>query len=137
MRCLLIFAAGFLIAADWPQYLGPNRDSKSAETGLARSWPKDGPRIVWQKKAGSGWSGAVVSGDKAILFHRVDTDEVVECVEADTGKELWKTSYHTRYRDDFNFDDGPRSTPLIADGKVFTLGADGELSAFDLKYGIQ
>jgi outer membrane protein assembly factor BamB len=126
-----------MIAADWPQYLGPNRDGKSAETGLARAWPQNGPKLVWEKKAGSGWSGAAVAFDRAILFHRVDNDEVVECVEASSGNKLWKTSYHTRYRDDFGFDDGPRSTPLIADGKVFTLGADGELSAFDFAKGTQ
>jgi outer membrane protein assembly factor BamB len=136
-RLALSVAAFFLVAADWPQYLGPNRDCKSAETGLARAWPKDGPKIIWEKKAGSGWSGAAVAGDRAILFHRIGNDEVVECVDASSGKELWKTSYHTRYRDDFQFDDGPRSTPLIADGKVFTLGADGDLSCFDFAAGAQ
>ncbi len=93
MRILFIIVASVLVAADWPQYLGPNRDCKSSETGLARSWPKGGPKVVWEKKAGSGWSGAVVAGDRAILFHRVGDDEVVECVDAATVKDLWKSNY--------------------------------------------
>jgi len=135
MRALLVVVAGCLIAADWPQYLGPNRDSHSPETGLARTWPKDGPAIAWKLPAGSGWAGAVVEAEKAILFHRQMNEEVVECVNALTGKPIWKQAYKTRYVDDFNFDDGPRATPLIADGKVFTLGADGELAAWDFATG--
>jgi outer membrane protein assembly factor BamB len=135
MRTFLLLGAALSLAADWPQHLGPGRDSVSSETGLARSWPKDGPKVLWEKKAGSGWSGAVVAGERAILFHRLGNQEVVECADAATGKELWKKSYGTRYVDEFNFDDGPRATPLIAGGKVFTLGADGILSAFDLVKG--
>jgi len=135
MRVSFIFLAGLLLAADWPQYTGPRRDSTSAETGIARGWPKNGPALVWQKPAGTGWSGPVVSGGKVILFHRLDNQELVECVDAKTGKEIWKQAYKTRYVDDFNFDDGPRATPLIADERIFTLGADGELSAFDLSSG--
>ncbi|MCE9529859.1 MAG: PQQ-like beta-propeller repeat protein [Planctomycetes bacterium] len=132
MRLVIILAASLSLAADWPQFLGPNRDSTSPETGLARTWPKDGPKLVWEKKAGSGWSGPVIAGDKVIMFHRIDGEEVIECVEAATGKEIWKAAYRTRYTDDFNFDDGPRSTPLITGNKVVTLGADGDLSVLDL-----
>ncbi len=135
MRGWLLLGALLTIAADWPQYMGPQRNGLSLEQGIARSWPEKGPEPLWQKKAGSGWSGPVVAGENCILFHRVDDDDVVECVDTATGKEKWKTKYHTRYTDDFNFDDGPRSTPLIADGRVFTLGADGQLSAFDLAKG--
>lgn len=135
MRVLIIFLVCFSIAADWPQYQGPNRDSISTETGLARSWPKDGPKVIWKKDAGNGWAGPAVAGDIAILFHRIADDEVVECVEAATGKEKWKQTYRTRYIDMYDKDDGPRSTPLIADGKVFTLGPDGDLSAFALADG--
>src|SRR5262245_48696436 len=118
MRVGFILIALSAIAADWPQHFGPNRDSHSSETGIANSWPKDGPKVAWRKKAGSGWSGAVVAGDRAILFHRVDNEEVAECIDVATGKEIWKKGYRTRYTDNFNFDDGPRATPLIADGKV-------------------
>ena len=79
--CSSVFICGsFLRAEDWPQFLGPKRDSTSSETGLATAWPKDGPTVVWRRDVGEGFSGPVVSGGKLILFHRVDKEEVVECV---------------------------------------------------------
>jgi len=135
MRALLLASLPLLVAADWPQHLGPSRNGHSAETGLLRSWPKEGPAIVWQRDVGSGWSGPVVAGGRLILFHRIGDDEVVDCLDAATGKPVWKSAYRTRYVDDFNFDNGPRATPLIADKKVFTFGADGDLSAWELETG--
>lgn len=121
--------------ADWPQLLGPARDGHSAETGLNWNWPKDGPKVLWKLDAGSGWAGPVVAAGRLVFFHRVGGEEVVLCLDPATGKEKWKHSYPTKYRDDFNFDDGPRATPTIAGGKVFTLGADGDLSALELASG--
>jgi outer membrane protein assembly factor BamB len=124
-----------LPAADWPQFLGPTRDGVSTETTLGLPWPKDGPRVLWQRQVGAGFSGPVVAGDRLILFHRVDDDELIECLHPVTGKTLWKFAYPTHYRDDFGFDAGPRSTPAI-DGKlVFTLGAEGTLTCVDLETG--
>jgi outer membrane protein assembly factor BamB len=135
MRLFLIVSAALALGADWPQYLGPKRDGSSPEAGLLRAFPKDGPKVLWEKKAGPGWAGPVVAGERVILFSRDGNQEVVECVDAATGKEVWKQTYKTLYRDDFGFDDGPRSTPLIAEGKVFTLGADGELAGWELASG--
>lgn len=124
-----------LLGADWPHHLGPARDGHSAETGLARSWPKDGPPVVWKREVGTGWAGVAGAGDRLILFHRVGDDEVVECLDPATGKTRWTGKYHSRYVDDFRFDNGPRATPLIADNRVFTFGADGDLRAWDLATG--
>lgn len=135
MRRIILTFLPFLIAADWPQHLGPNRDSHSPETGLLRTWPKTGPTVVWKRDVGSGWAGPVVEGNRLILFHRVGEEEVIECLDSTTGKQLWKSAYKTRYVDDFNFDDGPRATPLIADKRVFTLGADGDLRSWELETG--
>jgi outer membrane protein assembly factor BamB len=135
MRRVILPFLPFLLAADWPQHLGPNRDGHSSETGLLRNWPKDGPTQVWTKDVGRGWAGPTVAGERLIVFHRVGDEEVVECLDPATGKERWKSAYRTRYVDDFNFDDGPRATPLIADGRVFTLGADGDLRAWELNSG--
>jgi outer membrane protein assembly factor BamB len=127
--------AGALPAADWPQFLGPTRDGVSAETGLAAAWPADGPRRLWERPVGAGFSGPVVAGGRLVLFHRVGTDEVVECLDAGTGKTLWRTPAATDYVDDFGFDEGPRATPLVADGRVFTLGAAGRLACLTLEDG--
>jgi len=135
MRIPIIILALATLGADWPQFLGPQRDSTSPETGLARTWPANGLKVLWELKAGTGWSGPIVAGERAILFHRIDNEEVIDCVDAATGKPIWNHRYKTRYTDDFNFDDGPRSTPTISGNQVFTLGADGDLSAVELATG--
>lgn len=130
----VVFAAAGS-AADWPQFHGPARDGHSSEAGLNWAWPKGGPPVAWKIDAGAGWAGPVVAGGRVILFHRVGGDEVVAALDPATGKELWAFAYRTRYRDDFGFDEGPRATPLVAAGRVFTLGANGDLHAIDLATG--
>jgi outer membrane protein assembly factor BamB len=132
---LLPLAAPRARADDWPQFLGPTRNGVSAETGLAASWPTGGPPVVWQRHVGEGYSGPVISGDRLILFHRVGDEEVIQCLSAATGKPLWKHAYPTSYSDQLGKGDGPRSTPVIADGRVVTLGADGVLTCCDLEKG--
>ena len=122
-------------AGDWPQFLGPTRNGVYPGTDLAESWPKEGPPIVWRKKVGQGFSGPAVSGVSLILFHRTGDKEAVERLDAGTGKPLWSFDYSTGYRDDFGFDEGPRATPTIADGKVFTFGAEGRLHCLDFQTG--
>jgi outer membrane protein assembly factor BamB len=124
-----------LLAGDWPQFLGPARDGHSPEIGLNRDWVKTPPAVAWKTDVGTGWSGPVVAGGRLILFHRVEGNEIVACLDAATGREKWTFTYPTRYRDDFGFDDGPRATPLVAGGRVFTLGANGDLHGLELATG--
>ncbi len=135
MRLLLALFALAPLAADWPQLHGPARDGHSAETKLNWNWPKAGPKVLWQLDAGTGWAGPVVSGDALVFFHRVGNDEVLAALDPATGKEKWKHSYPTKYRDDFNFDNGPRATPTASGGTVYALGANADLSAVDLATG--
>src|SRR5208282_1403571 len=102
-------------ANDWPQFLGPLRNAISSERGLLDAFPNAGPRVLWQKEIGSGFSGPVVAGEFLILFHRVGDKEIIACLEPATGKERWQFSYPTQYPLDIARDDGPRSTPLITD----------------------
>ena len=134
---LLCAAGGALLcaAADWPQFLGPTRNGVSTETGLKATWPKNGPPVVWEKEIGEGFSGPVVVGDRVILFHRVGDQEVVECLGAADGATKWKQGYATKYSDQYGKGDGPRSTPLVAGGRVYTLGADGVLQCLKLDNG--
>lgn len=131
----LLLATTTSRAADWPQLLGPTRNAAYAGTDLADAWPKEGPPLAWQKKLGTGWAGPVIAGGKLIIFHRVGDDERVECLDAKSGRELWQQSFPTRYTDRFGFDNGPRSTPCIADGRLFVFGANGDLHALDFATG--
>jgi outer membrane protein assembly factor BamB len=115
--------------------LGPHRDGVYAGGDLAFTWPQEGPPVLWRRSIGQGFSGPAVLGGKVILFHRQGDKEVVECLESGTGKPIWQFDYPTAYRDDFGFDEGPRATPTIAAGKVYTLGAEGALHCLELETG--
>lgn len=124
-----------IAASDWPQFLGPSRTGVYVGAPLNEKWPSSGPRTIWRKQIGQGLSGPVVAGKQLILFHRVDDREVVESFDALTGTAQWRHAYPTTYRDDFGFDEGPRAVPVVADGVVYTFGAEGKLNALELSSG--
>ena len=124
-----------LEAEDWPQFLGPTRNGQYRGPILADPWPKAGPPVVWKKEVGQGFSGPVVAQGRLILFHRVGDQERVECLESKTGRPIWSYDYPTHYRDDFGFDEGPRATPTMDNGQVYTFGAEGVLHCLDLATG--
>ena len=122
-------------AQDWPQFLGPDRDGQYSGPPLARRWSAGAPRELWRRPAGQGFAGPVVAGDRLLLFHRERGSEVLEALDAGTGAPIWRYDYPTAYRDDFGFDEGPRSAPVVAGGRVYTFGAQGQLHAVDLETG--
>jgi outer membrane protein assembly factor BamB len=126
---------GNAAGADWPQFLGPTRNGVSTETGLIGTWPRRGPPVLWEREVGPGYSGPVILGSALILFHRQDNGEVIECLDAATGKGRWKVVYPTAYVDDYGKGDGPRSTPVVAGNRVYTVGAEGRLHCLELDTG--
>jgi len=121
---------------DWPNFLGPRRNGISSETGLLTDWPEDGPPLLWERPLGQGYGAVVVADGKLIIFHRVDDHEVIECVNPEDGNELiWTYKYPTRYRDQYGYNNGPRSSATIEGGKVYTYGAEGVLTCVDFETG--
>jgi outer membrane protein assembly factor BamB len=137
-------------AADWPQWMGPNRDSVWPETGILKEFPakeKDDPKcglkVLWRSPISSGFSGPAVVAGKVYVTDRilakgarnpddpfdhmtkVASTERVLCFDAKTGKEIWKHEYDCPYQ--ISYPTGPRCTPTVHDGKVYTLGAMGDL----------
>lgn len=135
MKGLVLAAALAAAGEDWPQFLGPERNGNYTGTPIGTSWSKDGPRKLWERKVGEGLAGPVVVGNRIVLFHRERGREIVESLDASTGASVWRHSYETKYRDDFGFDEGPRSVPVVADSVVYTHGAEGVLSAVALDSG--
>jgi outer membrane protein assembly factor BamB len=112
-------------AADWPGYYGPKRDSTSAEKGILRSWPKEGPKVLWTSPLGIGYGGAVVSGGKVYLLDRDDkVGDTIRCLDFSTGKELWNFAYDAP--GSFSHP-GSRSTPIVDGTNVYTCGLLGDL----------
>ena len=130
-----MIAAGWSVGEDWPQFLGPGRDGIYPGKDLAVSWPESGLAVLWKKKVGEGFSAPVVSRGTVILFHRIGAKETVEALDAKTGKTLWSFRYPTTYRDDFGFDKGPRATPAVEGGRVYSFGAQGVLHCLDFRRG--
>jgi outer membrane protein assembly factor BamB len=135
MAAVIALTATLACAADWPRLLGPAHDATSPEAGLLRELPKGGPRIVWEIEKGGGFGGPAIVGEKLAMFHRVGEREVVECLDARTGKRAWKFDYAAPYRPRYGGSTGPRTSPVIADGRVFTFGIAGQLHCFDLASG--
>ncbi len=119
-----------LFFLDWPQHLGPGRNG--AYTGSDVKWPST---QAWKREVGEGFAGPAIADAKVILFHRRANREIVEAFQTSTGESVWAFSYETAYKDDFGFDKGPRSTPTVAGGRVYTFGAEGVLHAIDLATG--
>jgi len=122
-------------AADWPRFLGPNNDGASPETKLLHEWPKEGPRKLWEYEKGEGHTGPVITDGHVVLFHALDGNEVVDCLDAATGRRQWRVSYPAEYQSQYGAGPGPRTSPVIDGGLVFTLGIKGTLQALDLASG--
>jgi len=135
MRPLLLILCAFtqLHAGDWPQYLGPQRNSTAQDEAVITGGAE--PEILWNRKLGTGYAGPVVAKGRVIVFHRQDDDMTTEALDAADGKSIWKYSYKTDYRDSFGFDNGPRAVPCIAEGKVITHGPEGIVQALDFESG--
>lgn len=133
--CVLMSSRGMTQAADWPQPLGPTRNgvAGSSET-IKTKWPVK-LATPWSQNVGSGYAGVVISDRRLVLFHRVDSEELIECLDADTGNAIWKKSHPTTFRPQVGSGDGPLCTPSISQGAVITLGAEGILSCHDIETG--
>ena len=97
--------------------------------------PKEGPPIVWEAPKGNGFGGPAIEGERLVIFNRVDGNEVVECLNSHTGARLWKFDYVAPYRPQYGGSEGPRTSPVIAEGRVFTFGISGMLHCLDLATG--
>ena len=131
-QCLAVavfVAAGTASAADWPQFQGPNRNGISPETGLARTWPEDGPRELWRVSVGEGFAGPAIRDGEVYLLDRLDSkQDVLRCLALDTGEERWRFAYDARGRVGHS---GSRTTPTVTEKHVFTVGMLGHFYCFD------
>jgi len=113
--------------SDWPTFLGPTGDSKSPETGILTSWPEDGPRVVWHRPIGESFGIGSVSKGRFYQFDRYDEKARLTCMDARTGKDIWKVEYPTNYVDMYGYNGGPRCSPVIDEDRVYLFGAEGML----------
>ncbi|MCG8585147.1 MAG: PQQ-binding-like beta-propeller repeat protein [Pirellulales bacterium] len=124
---------------DWPNWRGPNHDGISVERGWLDEWDKDEPVVAWRKNVGIGFSSVSVSGGRLYTMgHEKGKDKIgtdaVWCLDAKTGKEIWKHTYECNIVDNLH-EGGPATTPTVDDGRVFTISKEGDLFALDAETG--
>ena len=150
VAAFIFYAAIALFADDWPQWLGPNRDSVWRESGIIEKFPNDGPAVTWRIPIGGGYAGPAIAKERVYVTDRqlsegtsnpsnpfergtIRGSERVLCLNEADGKVLWKHEYDCPYT--ISYPAGPRATPLVNDGKVFTLGAEGNLLCLNTRDG--
>jgi outer membrane protein assembly factor BamB len=150
LSLLCLVSPSSLFADDWPQWLGPQRDGVWREKGLLTKFPKDGPKVLWRKAIGGGYAGPAVADGRVYVTDRIldagqkDPDnpfkrsnsngkERILCLEAANGKLVWEKAIPCKYT--MSYPCGPRATPVVAGGKVYFLGAMGDLNCYDAKTG--
>jgi len=104
----------------------------SAETKLSRMLP---PPLVWECPKGTGYASPAIAGDRLVFVHRRADEEIVECLHPETGTSHWQFRYATAFEDRYGYNNGPRSSPVIADASVYTVGAEGLIHCLDLQSG--
>ncbi|VTS07484.1 PQQ-binding-like beta-propeller repeat protein [Tuwongella immobilis] len=145
----LLMLAPMVRADDWPQWMGPNRDGGWKETGILDRFPSGGPVVKWRTEVGYGYSGPAVAGDTVFVTDYVNAagkitndfgkrdrlkgKERVLAFDRRDGKLLWTHEYPIEY--DISYPSGPRATPTIHGGKVYTQGAEGNLICLDAASG--
>ena len=142
LRIAFCFAAAGLLgvegdAVQWQQWRGPTRDGIVPAANVPARWP-DKPTLKWRQAAGEGYSSPVVEGGRVFVHARQDPEEIVTAFDLESGKQLWRATYaaaFTKNQYATQMAKGPFSTPLVADGRVFTLGVTAVLSAFDAATG--
>ena len=134
--CLIGFAAE-QAGAQWSQWGGPNQDFKCDSKGLTDAWPQKGPKRLWKKKLGEGYSGIVVDDGRLYTMYRGDDKEVVTALDADTGKSIWRHKYEIVVPEKHvtDFGSGPRGAPLVYKGRVFSIGMSGIMHCLSKKSG--
>jgi outer membrane protein assembly factor BamB len=145
----MVFATSLVAAADWPQWMGPNRDDVWTETGIIEKFPETGIKFLWRKPISGGFAGPAVAAGRVYVTDYLKSagdakpaptkrndlqgTERVLCLDAKSGEEIWTHQYECNYT--IAYPAGPRCTPTVESGKLFTLGAMGDLLCLDAATG--
>ena len=127
------------VTHNWTKFLGPTHNAISTETKLLKKWPKSGPQLVWELEKGSkrdvSYSSPAIQDEFLVVPHRVTDQVFVECLHPETGQLYWQFKFPTKYRDRYQYGNGPRASPVISDGRVYIYSAEGNLYCLKLTTG--
>ena len=134
---VLMIVASSSVAEDWPQWQGPNRDGKSADTGLLKEWPKDGPPLAWRvDKLGGGDSAPAIAAGRIFVMSNRGDDEVVWALSEKDGSEIWVTPLGPAFQQrPSQGREGPACTPTVDGERLYVEGLDGDVACLQVKDG--
>ena len=118
----------------WTDFRGPNRDGRYTATPIRTTWPREGLRRLWKQPVGAGYASFVVADGRAFTIEQRRNQEVVAAYDVQTGRELWTNAWNASFEESMG-GDGPRATPTYHEGRVYALGAEGELRVLDAAKG--
>ena len=119
---------------DWPSFLGPTGDGKTTERGLA-AWKAGSPKVRWMLPLGEGYSAPIIFAGRCIVCDRVREKVRCRCLNSETAAELWSFTYSSTYQDKYNYDGGPRASPVSDGQRVYLHGPEGMLHCLALADG--
>ena len=120
----------------WTQWGGPNRNFQTNANGLKDTWPPSGPRVVWKRALGDGYSSTVVEDGRLYTMYGRRGEEIVLAATAETGETIWEQNAPLNFQSDApEMGNGPYATPLIVGDRLFTTGVAGRLQCLDKKTG--
>jgi outer membrane protein assembly factor BamB len=137
LALVLVCAGSTILAAQWPQWRGPSRDGVVPAASVPAAWPEK-LALKWRQQVGEGYASPVVAGGRVFIHSRRDPEEIVSAFDLASGKPVWSDRYQsafTKSKYAGQMSKGPFSTPLVADGRVYTLGTSAVLSALDAATG--
>jgi len=132
---VVIGSPATLEANDWPNFLGPDHDGVSRETGLLNDWSETGPLRVWRREVGAGFSSFAIVGDRLYTCGSEEKQQVLFCLDAERGEVIWKVPFEPEFTDPDTNLYGTRSTPTVDEGRVFILGGHALLLCVDAATG--
>jgi len=135
MACCLIATSQSLRAEDWPNFRGPNYDGASTETGFIKTWPEEGPLILWQREVGPAFSSFAISAGRLFTCGAENKRQTLLCLDVFTGEVIWKKAFEDEVTDPSEHLYGTRATPTVDGDRVYIMGGHGLVACYDVRTG--
>ncbi len=123
------------VTHDWVSFLGPNHNGISSETKLLKKFGDGKPKLLWEMTKGTGYTSPAIQGNRLVYLHRLADEGIVECLHPESGEFYWEFRYPTQFEDRFGYNNGPRSSPVIDDNRVYIYSAENKLFCLKLETG--
>lgn len=133
LALLALGLPAMLMAADWPRFRGPSANGISPEKGINKNWKAKAPKLLWKAQlTDQGTGGPAIAGGRVYILDHQGANDIVRCLDARTGRDIWKTPYRSQSKNDYGY---THTTPTVTGGKVFTLSRVGLVNCLDARSG--